>query len=502
MKKKFLSIVLALSMLCAFVPLVASAATSGTCGENVTWTLDEDGTLTISGTGDMDSSDFSRYDIKSVIIENSVTSIGDYTFSGCVNLTSITIPDSVTSIGNHAFDFCLDLPSIKLSSNLTSIGDQAFYQCKKLTSITIPSSVTSIGEFAFYECIGLTSINVDKYNPKYCSVNGNVFSKDKTELIEYASGKTEKSYIVPNGVTSIGVQAFSCCKLTSIKLSNSVTNIGEKAFSECSDLTSIEIPNSVTSIEKGAFYSCSDLTSIEIPNSVTSIENYTFTECTGLTSIEIPNTVTSIGWYAFHSCSSLKSITIPSGVTSIEDCTFVNCTGLKSITIPSKVTSIGEFAFSKCTGLTNIEIPSSVTSIDYGAFSECNSLTDVYYGGTKEQWNKINMDEDNNANDSLKKATIHYTRNLPMTTATITKTKTSKAYTFNVEPEQKYENCYVYAAMYDENGLLTGFERVPLEMSGSTSISIDKTDKAESARVFVLSDMLQPVIQAQEFNIE
>ena len=608
MKKKLLSIVLAISMICAFVPLVVSAettATSGTCGDNVTWTLSDDGTLTISGTGDMDSSDFSRYDIKSVIIENgvtsignaafqlcskltsieipnSVTSIGDRAFQLCNDLTSIEIPDSVTSIGNAAFKWCFNLTNVEFSNSLTQIGNYAFLECESLTNIEIPDSVTEIGDGAFAYCYGLISINVDKDNPKFCSVDGNLFNKDKTELIQYAIGKNEKSYIVPTGVMTIGDYAFNRCKsLTSIEIPSSVTSIGDNALLNCSVLTSInvnkdnpkfcsidgnlfskdkteliqyaagkyesyivptgvtkiganafydcyglsgiELPDSVTSIGDSAFFCCESLTSIKIPNSVTSIGDYAFHSCESLTSIEIPNSITSIGDSVFSDCIGLTSIEIPNSVTSIGNSVFFDCTGLTSIEIPNSITSIGDHAFSDCTGLTSIEIPNSVPSIGFGAFygcteltsigipcsvtsiegcafSDCTNLTDVYYSGTKEQWNEIYISSE--SNDDLKNATIHYKRNLPITTATITKEETSEAYTFNVEPEQKYEDCYVYAAMYDENGLLTGFNRVPLETSGSTNISVGKTDNAESAKVFVLSDMLQPVIQAQEFNIE
>ena len=140
----------------------------------------------------------------------------------------------------------------------------------------------------------------------------------------------------------------------------------------------------------------------------------------------------------------------------------------------------------------------------YQGFAKQNyTMLDILklgYGGTKEEWNAIDITWF--GNDCLKNATVHYKRDIPLTTAKVTTEKVGEGYTFNVEPATTYEDCYVYAAMYDENGLLTGFERVPLETSGSTTISVNKTDKVESAKVFVLSDMLQPVIQAQEFNIE
>ena len=250
--------------------------------DNLTWKLYEDGTLNISGTGamkDYDSDDSpatqKKDSVKKVVIEDDVTSIGDYAFWNCSNLTSITIPDSVTIIGNSAFNACSSLTSLTIPNSVTSIGNSAFNACSSLTSLTIPNSVTSIEFAAFYACSSLTSLTI------------------------------------PNSVTSIGDSAFNACSsLTSLTIPNSVTSIGEGAFYACSSLTSITIPNSVTSIGEGAFYACSSLTSITIPDSVTRIGDYAFKNCSNLTSITIPDSVTSIGNSAFYGCSSLKTISL------------------------------------------------------------------------------------------------------------------------------------------------------------------------------------------------
>lgn len=213
----------------------------------------------------------------------------------------------------------------------------------------------------------------------------------------------------------------------------------------------------------------------------------------------IEDGVTDIGYCAFGDCSNLKDITIADSVTNIGKLAFNNCSGLENITIPNSVEVINSYTFYNCNNITRVTIPTGVTTIARKAFCECTNLTDIYYNGTEEQWNKISISSEN---DELENVTIHYKRDIPLTTAKVTSEKVGETYTFNVEPATTYEDCYVCAAMYDENGLLTGFERVPLEMSGSTSISIDKTDKAESARVFVLSDMLQPVTMVQEFEIQ
>jgi len=360
--------------------------------------------------------------ITSLTIPDSVTSIGYGAFNGCTSLTSITIPNGVTSIGgsafegtalldkqttpvkyadswvvncdsdvenviiksgtkgiaNSAFSWCSSLKSITIPDSVTSIGYNAFFNCTSLKSITIPDSVTSIGESAFDSCSNLTAIDVEVGNNNYTSVNGVLFNKGKTELICYPAGKTDKSYNIPNSVTSIDYQAFTyCTSLKSITIPDSVTSIGEFAFENCKSLTSITIPNSATEIGFGAFSGCASLISITIPNSVTSIGNVAFSDCTSLTSITIPNSVTEIGSSAFSRCTSLTSITIPDSVTSIGDWAFSGCTSLTSITIPDSVTWIGDWAFSGCTNLKSITIPNSVTSIGYLAFGGCTSLTSI-----------------------------------------------------------------------------------------------------------------------------
>ena len=283
--------------------IAASAASSGNCGDsgsNVTWLLDDNGTLTISGSGkiedyrsDIDQPWYSnRSDITSVVIEPGVTSVGSQAFYECSNLTSITIPSGLTSIGEQAFGNCTGLTSITIPSGFISIGDYAFWNCTGLTSITIqngvtsigtgafwnctgltsitiPSSVTSIGVNVFYNCTGLTDITVDSNNSSFCSESGVLFNKDKTTLIYYPLGKNDSSYTIPDGVTVIEQYAFYCnLKLTSVTIPSGVTSIGEMAFRECSGLTSVIVPSSVTSIEYNAFWCCFNLI-IYIPGGIT-----------------------------------------------------------------------------------------------------------------------------------------------------------------------------------------------------------------------------------------
>ena len=405
-----------------------SAATwTKTESDGLTWTLDYDGKLTISGTGAMKDYDYNNNQspvymnssVKKVVIEDGVTSIGNWAFYKCTSLTTITIPDSVTSIGEAAFRGCSSLTSITIPDSVTSIGDAAFSHCSNLKSITIPDSITSIGKYAFCNCSSLTSITI------------------------------------PNSVTSIGESALAgCVNLTSITIPKSVTSIGSGVFDGCNNLTvylesgstltsndlgvneskigsywvednltwkldadgtltisgtgamkdydynnnpspanqkkgsvkKVVIKDGVTSIGKDAFKNCSNLKSITILDSVTSIGDFAFSDCSSLTSITIPDSVTSIGDFAFSGCSSLTSITIldsvtsitiPDSVTRIGDFAFSGCSSLTSITIPDSVTSIGDDAFSYCRSLTSITIPDRVTSIGNLAFYDCSGLTSI-----------------------------------------------------------------------------------------------------------------------------
>ena len=373
MKKRIFSFVLAVLMIASLLPATALAVDivdSGTCGakgSNLTWTLDSEGVLTISGSGDMHgygSSDApwygSRSRVKSAVIAEGVTSIGESAFENCRSLTSVTIPNSVTSIGGCAFDECWSLTSVTIPDSVTSIGDSAFASCTSLTSVTIPDSVTSIGGGAFAWCTSLTGIWVTEGNSHYSSdASGVLFSKDKTTLVQYPGAFA--AYAIPDSVTSIGA---------------------------------------------GAFGGCTSLTSVTIPDSVTSIGQHAFNGCRSLTSVTIPDGVTSIGAYAFSECSSLTSVTIPDSVTSIGGIAFGNCKSLTSVTIPDSVTSIGGGAFQGCISLTSVTIPDSVTSIGDGAFASCTSLTDVYYAGSEAQWKAISISS--TGNNGLLTANIHY----------------------------------------------------------------------------------------------
>ena len=341
----------------------------------------------------------------------SVTSIGDSAFYSEYSLTSVEIPNSVTTIGNSAFRVCNSLTSVTIGNSVTSIGDYAFRSCSALTSVTIPENVTSMRDGVFSLCNNLTTINFNAINCDFILDQYLVFPNTITtvnigESVQkipdyFIQGTSVTSIEIPNSVTTIGNDAFSnCSSLTSLTIGNSVTSIGIGAFNGCSSLTSVTIPENVTSMRDGVFMNCSNLTTINFnaincdfileqylvfPNtiitvniggSVQKIPNY-FIQNTSVTSIDIPNSVTSIGGYSFYGCSNLTSLTIGNSVSSIGEYAFYNCSSLTSVDVPNNVTSIKEGTFAGCSGLTSVDIPNSVTSIGNYAFYDCSDLTSI-----------------------------------------------------------------------------------------------------------------------------
>ena len=436
MKKKILAFGIALCMLFGFAIVPTYAATSGTCGDNLTWTLDDNGTLTISGSGAMANYSEESFvpwrgrSVKTVVIESSVTSIGDRAFYKCSSLESITIPDSVTSIERYAFAGCSSLTSITIPAGVTTIGYKAFYNtayynddskwengvlyinnhiiaaktdvtsitikpetrtiavaafrgCSDLKSITIPNSVAIIGDYAFAGCSSLAYVN---YGGTEEDWNKIIISSKNDYLLN-----STKHY-EPSASTGI-VGSGPCGKNVKWILDNegtlTISGDGDMtnylyAYSSSAtwyswrlSIETVVIQSGVTSIGDYMFKNCNDLTSIEIPDSVTSIGDFAFLNCSSLISITIPDSVTKIGEGAFYKCSSLKSITIPNSVAIIGDYAFYECSSLTSITIPNSVAIIGDSAFYKCSSLISITIPDSVTSIERYAFAGCSSLTSI-----------------------------------------------------------------------------------------------------------------------------
>ena len=364
MKKRIFSFVLAVLMIASLLPATALAAhcvAGGNCGAdgdgtNLSWALYSDGMLSICGTGAMKDyySQWRDMKIKTIVIDDGVTSIGHNAFVNCSELTSVYIPDSVTSIGNSAFGYCASL-----------------------TDITIPRKVKTLSR-AFPGCTSLSAIAVDDENPYLCSLDGIVYSKDQKTIVAYPAGRSDTVYTIPDGVTAIGNGAFSGCSgLTTIYIPRGVMSIGDYAFSGCKSLTQIFIPKQVMSIGDFAFSECDSLVRLNIPDGVQTLGNKAFQSCKNLQSISLPNSLNSIGDCAFQHCTKLESIAIPNGVTTIGNAAFASCESLKSVTIPNRVTIIGRETFLGCKRLESVTIPNSVTNILSGAFDDCSSLISI-----------------------------------------------------------------------------------------------------------------------------
>lgn len=314
--------------------VATSGNISGKCGENVHWSF-KDGILTISGKGNMydynfeypDVSPWINLKVKKVIIDNEITSIGDYAFYNCVGMTSIVISNSMKTIGKCAFLSCVNLTSVNIPNNVISIGESAFSNCTNLEEILLPCDLTRISGHMF----------------AYCS---------KLQKIE-----------CPKGIEDIGEFAFyQCTDLNNITLSDKVTNIHKGAFME-SGLTKIILPGNIKTIEEDTFNGCSNLTIISIPEGVRSIEKSAFEYCTKLTSIVIPDSVISIGDRAFGTCKNIQEIVIPNGTKSIGKNAFCYCLNMKYMILPATINSIGS-----------------------GVCDYCSTLSDIYYGGNRDRW--------------------------------------------------------------------------------------------------------------------
>ena len=313
-----------------------------------------------------------------LIIPNSVTYIDGYAFYHCSGLTGpLSIPNSVTSISGGAFDGCSGFTgTLTIPNSVTTIGVSAFQGCSGFTgSLTIPNSVTFIGDFAFSLCSG--------FNGELTLPNSITFIGQCTFQNCNFTGRLH----LPSTVTLIGASAFQGCKFSGpLTISQETTNIDDNAFLSCHNFTSIIVEAGNTSydsrnncnaiIETNSNKLIAGCGSSTIPNSVTSIGDWAFSNCSALTSLNIPNSVTSIGQSAFNNCSGLLSISIPNSIMTIEDWTFNGCSSLSSITIPNSVTIIGNGAFSS-SGLISITIPDGVTSIGQGVLYNCMQLSSV-----------------------------------------------------------------------------------------------------------------------------
>jgi hypothetical protein len=475
MKKRIMAILLTVAMLlsvCSFTAMATDETTSGTCGDNLTWTL-EDGVLTISGTGEMqDDWTFSdewreiRDNVTSVVIEKGVTSISDWAFDGYKGLTKVTLPEGLAQIGDDAFGGCTSLKTILLPEGLTAISDGLFYGCSSLTTVYIPDSVTSIAHSAFELCTSLTTITIPD---------------SVTEIGAYAFYECTslKTITIPESVESIWQYAFAGCEnLTNVTISEGVQKISWAAFSGCPKLYSVTIPQSVTEIGPSAFgiYQDDDYNTFTVEGftiygvagsaagtyatekgfNFSALEENPATSGTfsgtdsngeswvttwvlsedGTLTISGKGSDACVPMYAFQNRTDIKKVVIEGTVATTGTCSFEGCTNLVSVKLCEGFQILGIGSLYGCTRLEAIEIPADIWAIEGNNFS-LTVLTDVYYTGTEADWKTVRADEDRffstNNNGPLYEANWHFSSSLPDNYCTDGHTLDSTTYTVITE---------------------------------------------------------------------
>lgn len=417
--RKSLPLFIALLMFCSFASIGAFAESksrklgtssdgtvvdSGKCGEKAGWKLYEDGSLHISGTGDMEDYEWDntipgvtypwaeyRGSIVSVIIEDGITGIGDYAFADCNKLTGLTVSDSVTRIGGYAFSDCNELTALTLPAGITHIGEYAFMECESITQASFYAGVVSIGDGAFSECRNLMEVSYYGSEEQWdrTDFGKNVWDEvlGSVYFMENDSEETSSAAYVP---TSARIDGGQCGKNVKWELFEDGT-LHFVGFGEMEDYKWDNDKLIATQPWNGYY---DRIKTAVIDDGITNIGERIFQSCKNLVSVTIPDSVTDIGHFAFDFCTSLPDITIPDHVTGIGDFTFAYCESLSAITIPDSVKKIGIYAFSSCKGLKTVKLPNSVTSIGKNAFELCAGLKNVYYYGSDAEWNEISFGDD------------------------------------------------------------------------------------------------------------
>ena len=454
MKRKWLVGILAIVMTAAFVTACSGTDDGGSGGGNsnsseISSAEIVDGSSSGENSSFVEDNSSETVDSNSEEISSEESTENEYPEDYYTEGLAFTLQDddtyAVTDYTGTATKVVI--PSIYSGKAVTVISGMAFFRCGILAEIVIPNSVTRIAPFLF--CQSLTNITVQKNNPEYISIDGNLYSKDGKNLIQYAIGKTATSFTISNGVTCVEPGAFfGCERLEKIVIPDGVTSIGDAAFRYCSNLTTIVIPDSVTSIsDEETFDGCNNL-QYTVKDELKYLGNpsnpYIYlagTETTDITSATIESTCKFIGEYAFYDCDSLTEIVIPDSVTSVGDEVFCSCSNLTKIVIPDSITTMGEAEFEGCynlqytikdglkylgnpnnpymyladtetmditsatiengckfigyetfawrEGLTKIIIPDSVTNIDSRVFFECSCLTNITVGENNTKYTSI-----------------------------------------------------------------------------------------------------------------
>jgi len=358
--KRFLSLFIAISMLLTMMlPMNMTAFASstdlhGTCGDNLTWLLQDNGILVISGEGPMadysnssapwnEAAALAEIPIEEVVFEEGVTEISNYAFAWMGELKHVSFSSTVSAIYDSTFVSCMSLQTFEVADNnqyFSSDDTGVLYDKNKTTvmqypsgnpesSYTLPASVTQFNTRAFTGARNLEEIEVEGGNTAFSSVNGVLFNFDKTKLVIYPRGRENNSYTVPDGVTTIGEFAFEGANnLTNVNFPDALTTIEHMAFGDCFALTEVVLPDTVTVVESQAFTGCMNLREATLSANLTEIDSETFAFCETLEEIEIPDGVTAIWHYAFYRCTNLSRVVIPASVETIYDEAFGECDNL------------------------------------------------------------------------------------------------------------------------------------------------------------------------------
>ena len=430
----------------ATVP-AAGVLASGNCGpsgtddSSITWKLTSDGVVTFTGKGSLGDyyTPWLRDDlighIKKVVIGSGITYVGSNLFYDCSNLTELTLPNTVQAIGIEAFS-CTRLRDVVIPDSVTTIYDGAFRYCYEMETLSLGSGVTSIGPAAFER--STAKVTLSSKNTAFSLQNNVLFDRNKTTLVQCFNGDVA-TYTVPSTVKELGDYSFAGLdRLETVIIPNGVTRLGEGIFENCKALVKVDIPASVTEIGSEAFaFSGKARVSVAagntaycsrdgalftknmdtllhggaatghytVPNGVVSIENGAFAEA-AITGITFPSSLKYVGRIAFFGCTELTSLTIPSTVQALDGQAFAYCEKLTSVTIENGLQTLPYLVFQECRALETVVIPKSVTGIHDEAFLNCSALKTVVYGGTKAEWDKIEIGD---GNEALTKAALRCT---------------------------------------------------------------------------------------------
>lgn len=381
----------------------------GTCGaegdgSNVTWVLTTDGTMILSGTGDVAAYD-SRKDtpwgdyndqILRVEVQKGITSVSG--FCSCYELQEVSLPEGLISIGKLTFMDCQKLQEIRLPKSLKTLGEGTFASCFALTEIEFPEGLETIGDGVLVHCLSLTSVVIPAsvtemgdrpfsgdWALKTVEIKGNV-----PRLSNYSFHECDalQEVLITGGVETIEERAFyNLNSLERVQIAGGLKTIGKLAFWSCDKLTTVSLPDGVTSIGENAFQNCVSLTTINLPDSITTIgmEAFYGTKLTG--PLNIPSSLVSLGNDAFHGCGGITgTLLFPGTLEYISTDAFAGCSGIEEIILPRGVLFIGDGAFNNCSGVQRLWLTNSIQGIGVNAFNGMKNLKKIYFSGSLWDW--------------------------------------------------------------------------------------------------------------------